>query len=63
MTKTIQPGSFVILGETNKAEDDISLLLSVYDNLNKFYEALNRLDYAMERNLIAQAVYNRGEMK
>ena len=63
MTKTIQSHSTAMLGEICKAEDNISPLLSVYNNLNKLYEALIRLDYAVDKNLVAQAIYNRGEKK
>jgi len=58
MTVTAQHCSLAVLGETGKdltkgsGEDDenLNFLLSVYDSLNNFYDAINRLDY-MQNNL------------
>jgi len=53
MTKTTQPCSFVMLGETHEelttgkteTQDNMRLLLSVYDSLNSLSKALNKMDY------------------
>jgi hypothetical protein len=37
-----------------QGEDNLSLFLSVYDNLNKLSDMLNRLDNAISRRLIKQ---------
>ena len=52
MTHTVQHNSAYMLSETDKnltgnngeTEDDISLLLSVYDNLKNLSMALDRMD-------------------
>jgi hypothetical protein len=62
MTETIQPRSRVTLNNTEKyftinkpqEEDNISLLLSIFDNLNNLYEKLNRLNYLIERRNVEQ---------
>jgi hypothetical protein len=37
-----------------QGEDNLNLLLSVYDSLNRLSEKLNKLDYAISRKLIKQ---------
>jgi hypothetical protein len=58
MTQTIQPCSWKIaLCVTDKdlpiqkpeAEDNKSLLLSIFDSLNKLYGNLNRLNYMIQK--------------
>jgi hypothetical protein len=57
MTKTAQNYSLAVLSETDKdltkdsgeEDDNLNFLLSVYDCLNNFYLAINRLDY-MQNN-------------
>ena len=57
MTRTIQFLSQPVIekpeniGKT-EAEDNISLLLSVCDSLNKLHEKLNRLAYVLQRRSI-----------
>jgi hypothetical protein len=71
MTRTVQFHSSALLDETGKdltkdrveAGDNLSLLLSVYDDLNKFYEALIRLDYVIDKYNITRTIYNKGENK
>jgi hypothetical protein len=74
MTQTIQPRSWKIsIYVTNndlpiqkpEAEDNKSLMLSVFDNLNNLYEKLNRLNYVIQRRKIKQILYprKRGEKK
>jgi len=71
MTQTVQSRSYVLLNYSRKdlnrkpeAEDNISLLLSVFDSLNKLYENLNRLNYIVQRKNIEQILYqkSRGEI-
>jgi len=65
MTHTVQFHSSVLLDETGKdltkdkveADDNLSLLLSVYYDLNKFCEALTRLDNVINKYNIVQAIY------
>jgi len=49
MAKTAQNCSFAVLSEKSKdsgeEDDNLNFLLSVYDSLNNFYDAINRLDY------------------
>jgi len=57
ITQTIQPRSWILLNETkknpnkntNETEDNMRLLLSVYDSLNNLSEKLNRLSYILQR--------------
>jgi hypothetical protein len=57
LTQTVQPRSWVCLSKTEKdlnldkpePEDNISLLLSVYDSLNTLCDKLNRLNYVIQR--------------
>jgi len=65
MSKTIQFRSWATLREPgenqeeNKSEpeDNRKLLLAVYDNLNKLYEKLNRLNYVIERKKLEYYLY------
>jgi hypothetical protein len=62
LTKTIQPRSQVSLSKAEKdltlneteAEDNVSLLLSVYDSLNNLCDKLSRLNYVIQRKNIEQ---------
>jgi hypothetical protein len=62
MTRTIQPCSWAYLSEAEKnltlikpeTEDNVMLLLSVFDSLNKLCEKLNRLNYIIQRKNIEQ---------
>jgi hypothetical protein len=66
MTQTIQP-CFRALIETGRnltkdmpdMEDNRSLLLAVFDSLNKLSEKLSRLNYLMERKRIEQILYRK----
>jgi hypothetical protein len=61
-TQTIQSGSCVLFKKTDKyliknkpkAEDNRSLLLSVFDDLNNLYDLLNRLNYLIQKRKIKQ---------
>jgi len=65
ITQTIQPRSWTLLCEASKdltknkleTEDNMSLLLKVFDNLNNLYEKLNRLNYVIQRRNIKQILY------
>jgi len=73
MTKTTQPRFLASLSEPGKdltidkpeTEDNMSLLLSVYDGLNKLTEKLSRLDYVLKRKNIELILkkQNTGEKK
>jgi hypothetical protein len=73
MTQTVQPRSFAYLSEAEKdlninkpeAEDNMSLLLSVFDSLNTLCEELSRLDYLVQRKKIELLLYQeyKGETK
>ena len=71
MTKTVQSRSSVLLNETGKdsiinepeTEDNMSLLLSVFDSLNNLYQALYKLDYTITRKRTEQSIYPKGENK
>jgi len=60
MTKTMQPCAFKnavyvtnnYLPVQNEPEDNISLLLSIFDNLYELYEKLSRLSYLIERKIM-----------
>jgi hypothetical protein len=64
MTQTVQIRSWALVNNTGKnlnkgkpeAEDNIGLLLSVFDSLNALYEKLCRLDYVMQRRIIEQSL-------
>jgi hypothetical protein len=67
MTQTVQPRSLVYLNETGKdltlskgeTEDNMSLLLSLFDSLNNLYEKINRLDYLIKRKNIEYMLYRK----
>jgi len=58
MTQTTQYRSLAVINEPGKnptkkksaTEDNMRLLLRVYDNLNELYERLNRLGNIIERS-------------
>jgi DNA-binding phage protein len=68
MTQTIQPCSCAYINETEKTlkinkpqtEDNMSLLLQVFDSLNKLYNTLNRLNYVIQRKNMEQIAYQTG---
>jgi hypothetical protein len=68
MTQTTQLRSWALINNTGKdlnisksktsnlqPENNISLLLSVFDSLSYLYEKLNRLNYVLTRELIEQS--------
>ena len=65
MTHTTQPRSWVTLNEPGRdlaiqepeTEDNMSLLLSVFDSLNNLCEKLSRLEYVLTRRNIEQIIY------
>jgi len=69
MTQTVQFSSWASLSEAGKdltinkpeKEDNISLLLSIFDNLNRLYEKLNKLNYVIQRKNIEQIFYLNGK--
>jgi hypothetical protein len=69
LTQTIQPCSWAYLNKTeeklnidkSKAENNLSLLFSVFESLNNLCEALNRLDYLIQRKNIEQIINNQKE--
>jgi hypothetical protein len=70
MTQTIQPCSCALLIKADKdltinkeseAEDNMSLLLSVFDSLNKLCEKLCKLDYVLKRKNLEQILYQKEE--
>jgi hypothetical protein len=62
LAQTIQPRSFASLNKAGKdlkenqpeTEDNMSLLLSVFDSLNNLYDKLTRLNYVIQRKNIEQ---------
>jgi hypothetical protein len=73
MTQTTQSCSMASLSDPCKnltknkpeSENNMDLLLSIFDELNKLYEMINRLDYLIERKNIDQVLYpqEKGEKK
>jgi len=65
MTQTTQPRSWVLLDNAGKdlnitkpqKEDNMSLLLEVFDSLNNLCEKLNRLNYVIQRKNMEQILY------
>jgi hypothetical protein len=57
MTQTIQPRSWTLLNGADKdlkrnepeTEDNMSLMLQVFNSLNELYESLIRLEYVVKR--------------
>jgi hypothetical protein len=68
MTQTIQSRSCVSLREADKdlnkkkpeTEDNISLLLNIFDSLNNLYDKLSRLHYLIQKRNIEQILYRKG---
>jgi hypothetical protein len=64
MTQTIQLRSWALISETNndftinkpETENNMSLLLSVYDSLNNLCEKLSRLNYIIQRKKMEQSI-------
>jgi hypothetical protein len=63
MTQTAQPCSWVLLNNADRdltadkepgEEDNIGLLISVLDSLNRLSEKLDRLDHLTQRKEIGQ---------
>jgi len=54
MTQTLQPRSGVTL---NEVEDNKKLLLSVFDSMNKLNEAVNRLNFVVQRKKLEQTLF------
>jgi hypothetical protein len=71
MTQTVQTRSCAYINEAEKTlkpnklqkEDNMSLLLEVFDSLNDLYEKLNRLNYVIQRKNIEQILYQIGGTK
>ena len=71
MTQTTQLRSWATLSEAKKdltinkpeTEDTMSLLLTIYDNLNELHEMLSRLHYAVGRKIVEQNLYQKGGKK
>jgi hypothetical protein len=69
MTQTKQPRSLAYFSEsekkpdknTPKTEDNMALLISVYDSLNKLCDRLNRLNYLLKRKNVVQISSQKGE--
>jgi hypothetical protein len=65
MTQTTQSCSLASLNDPDKdltknkpeSENNADLLLSIFNDLNKLYEMINRLDYLIERKNINQILY------
>jgi len=68
-SKTTQSSSLVTLSEPGKdlsinkgeTEDNIDLLLSVFDSLNKLHEKLNRLNYEIQKKSLEQILHSKGK--
>jgi hypothetical protein len=43
-----------------KAEDNMGLLISVFDSLNNLCEKLNRLNYVLQRKTMELDIYQKG---
>jgi hypothetical protein len=69
MTQTAQPRSWATLSEAGKdltiqkpePEDNRSLMLSVFDNLNSLCEKLSRLEYLLKRKNMEQFLYKKSK--
>jgi hypothetical protein len=66
MTKTIQPCSSGLYERSEnfiktkpEAEDNKSLILSVFDSLNNLREKINRLNYLIERRKMERILYQK----
>jgi hypothetical protein len=68
MAQTTQPCSWTFLNEEDKdltvnkpeAEDNMSLLLQVFDSLNTLCEKLGRLNYVLKRKNMEQNINRKG---
>jgi hypothetical protein len=64
-TQTVQSCSCISIKKKDKdlteikpeEEDNISLLLTIFDGLNNLYEVLNRLNYVIQRKKINLTLY------
>jgi hypothetical protein len=65
ITQTVQSCSCVSIKEKDKEEDNMSLLLTIFDGLNNLYELLNRLNYIIQRKRINLTLFPelKGEIK
>jgi hypothetical protein len=71
ITQTVQSCACVSIKEKDlskikpKEEDNMSLLLTIFDGLNNLYELLNRLNYEIQRKKIKLTLYPelKGEIK
>jgi len=68
MTQTTQPRSWAKLSEVGKdinlkpeTENNMDLLLSVFDSLNNLCESLSKLNNAIERKIIEQGLNDKGK--
>jgi len=69
MTWTIQPRSAVSVNNIGKtlhkfespADDNMRLLLSVFEGLNHLNEKLSRLDYLIQRKSIEKIICQKGK--
>jgi len=73
LTRTIQPFAGSVGIKTYKKEVEENILnvnisdanirdiLSVFDSLNKLYETLSRLDYAIKRKIIEKSLIEKGQ--
>jgi hypothetical protein len=70
MTQTTQPRSLAFIHNAGKdlnrkpeIEDNMRLLLSVFDSLNNLCEKLNRLNYVIQRKNMELDIYLKNEDK
>jgi hypothetical protein len=67
ITQTTQHRSLASLSKAGKdlskklEEDNIDLLLSILDSLNKLYEKLDRLNYEIQRRSIEHIFHQKGK--
>jgi len=69
MTQTVQSRSCGSLNEAEKnininkpeTEDNVTLLLSLFDSLNNLSEKLTRLDYVIKRKKLELSLYQKRE--
>jgi len=67
ITKTTQPRSWILFSEAKKnlktskpeTEDNMRLLLSVFDSLNNLNEKLSRLNYLLQRKKIEMILFKK----
>jgi hypothetical protein len=66
---TIQPCSWVLLNKSKdnlnikkpETEDNMSLMLEIFDSLNTLKEKLNRLDYVIKRRNMELYISRKGK--